>query len=311
MKKFFVFASIIAAVAMFASCEKKGDAPKARFDYAIEDLTVTFTNMSKEAETYAWEFGDGQTSTEKDPVHTYAAAGTYTVKLTAKNKAGENSTEQSIVLEKKAWSVKIDGNFDDWAAVPSDVLATAVADENTKYEALYAIKFCTDADYIYFYVEFDAATGQYIDDETGEPFDGFVVDYTDMYFNLDDDETTGSNSYLWVTSAAEFLIEGSIREYTGAGLFFFNNPDQSAWGWEDAGVAGIIAEASEAVKLTNGHEAVEGKIMRAMFPQTPKVLKVGVFCSDSGWAEQGCLPQTTIGDEGEAIPSPLLEVKLN
>lgn len=311
MKKFFVFASIIAAVAMFASCEKKGDAPKARFDYAIEDLTVTFTNMSKEAETYAWEFGDGQTSTEKDPVHTYAAAGTYTVKLTAKNKAGENSTEQSIVLEKKAWSVKIDGNFDDWAAVPSDVLATAVADENTKYEMLYAVKFCTDADYIYFYAEADNGTGRYINDETGEEFDGFVVDYMDMYFNLDDDETTGSNSYLWVTSAAEFLIEGSIREYTGASLFFFNNPDQSAWGWEGTGVAGIINEASEAKVLANGHIAIEGKIMRAMFPQTPKVLKVGVFCSDSGWAEQGCLPQTTIGDEGEAIPSPLLEVKLN
>ena len=311
MKKFFVFASIIAAVAMFASCDKKGDAPKARFDYAIEDLTVTFTNMSKEAETYAWDFGDGQTSTEKDPVHTYAAAGTYTVKLTAKNKAGENSTEQSIVLEKKAWEVKIDGNFDDWGKVPSDVLATAVADENSKYEMLYAIKFCTDADYIYFYVEFDAATGTYIDDETGEPFDGFVVDYTDMYFNLDDDETTGSNSYLWVNSAAEFLIEGSIREYTGAGLFFFNNPDQSAWGWEDTGVAGIINAASEAVKLTNGHEAVEGKIMRAMFPQTPKVCKVGVFCSDSGWTEQGCLPQVTITDEGGEEPSPLLEVKLN
>ena len=65
------------------------------------------------------------------------------------------------------------------------------------------------------------------------------------------------------------------------------------------------------MKLTNGHEAVEGKIMRAMFPQTPKVLKVGVFCSDSGWAEQGCLPQVTITDEGGEEPSPLLEVKLN
>ncbi|MBR3647468.1 MAG: PKD domain-containing protein [Paludibacteraceae bacterium] len=311
MKKFFVFASIIAAVAMFASCEKKGDAPKARFDYAIEDMTVTFTNMSKEAETYAWEFGDGQTSTEKDPVHTYAAAGTYTVKLTAKNKAGENSTEQSIVLEKKAWSVKIDGNFEDWGKVPSDVLATAVADENSKYEAFYGMAFCSDADYIYFYLEFSSETGKYINDQTGEEFDGFVVDYMNIYLNLDDDATTGSNSYLWDASAAEFLIQGSAYALTESGLFFFNNPDQTAWGWEEAGVTGIIAEASDVVAVGDGHLAMEGKIMRAMFPQTPKVCKVGVYTSDSGWAETGVLPQITIDDQGAEVPSPLLEVKLN
>ena len=104
MKKFFIFASFIAAVAMFASCNNKGDKPKARFDYAIDGLTVTFTNMSKDAEEYVWEFGDGTLSSkEANPVHEYAEAGTYTVKLTAKNKAGENSTEQAITLEKKAW----------------------------------------------------------------------------------------------------------------------------------------------------------------------------------------------------------------
>lgn len=311
MKKSFLFASVVAVVALLAaSCQPKVEAPKARFDYAIDGLTVTFTNMSKNADTYAWEFGDGQTATEKDPVHTYAEAGSYTVKLTAKNAGGTNAAEQVLVLEKKAWEVKIDGKFDDWAAVPSDVLAETKADENSKYEELYVAKFCTDADYIYFYLEFSNATGKYVDDD-GKEFDGFVVDYMDMYFNLDDDATTGSNSYLWESSAAEFLIEGQIREYTGAGLFFFNNPDQTAWGWEDTGVSGIIAESSEAATVSAGHLAVEGKIMRAMFPQTPKVLKLGVFCSDSGWAEQGCLPQTTIDDGGNAIPSPLLEVKLN
>ena len=38
--------------------------------------------------TYAWNFGDGATSTEKQPSHTYTVAGTYNVKLTVTDAAG-------------------------------------------------------------------------------------------------------------------------------------------------------------------------------------------------------------------------------
>ncbi|MBS9462245.1 carbohydrate binding domain-containing protein [Flagellimonas sp. 389] len=48
---------------------------------------VTFINISEEAQTYAWDFGDGTTSSEINPVKTYVS-GTYTVKLTASNTAG-------------------------------------------------------------------------------------------------------------------------------------------------------------------------------------------------------------------------------
>lgn len=45
---------------------------------------ITFTNTSLNALTYSWNFGDGSpVSTEKAPTYTYAAAGTYTVTLTA------------------------------------------------------------------------------------------------------------------------------------------------------------------------------------------------------------------------------------
>ena len=52
------------------------------FDVADDGLTVEFTNKSKDAETFTWDFGDGGTSTEKSPVHKYAADGTYQPKLT-------------------------------------------------------------------------------------------------------------------------------------------------------------------------------------------------------------------------------------
>ncbi len=55
-------------------------------------LKVTFTEISKGSPTsWKWDFGDGKYSTEKSPKHTYSAAGTYTVKLTATNAAGSST----------------------------------------------------------------------------------------------------------------------------------------------------------------------------------------------------------------------------
>ena len=44
---------------------------------------VSFLNTSQGATSYNWDFGDGQSSTETAPTHSYAQAGTYSVKLTA------------------------------------------------------------------------------------------------------------------------------------------------------------------------------------------------------------------------------------
>ena len=40
---------------------------------------------------WLWNFGDGNTSTEQNPIHTYAAVGNYTVTLTASNAYGNNT----------------------------------------------------------------------------------------------------------------------------------------------------------------------------------------------------------------------------
>jgi PKD repeat protein len=56
-------------------------------------LTVTFTDASTGSPTsWSWSFGDGQTSIEKNPSHTYEAVGTYDVSLTAANAGGSNAT---------------------------------------------------------------------------------------------------------------------------------------------------------------------------------------------------------------------------
>lgn len=58
--------------------------PVADFNYAVsESGEVTFTNLSTNAINYEWNFGDGNTSTETDPVHSYISSGTFTITLIA------------------------------------------------------------------------------------------------------------------------------------------------------------------------------------------------------------------------------------
>jgi PKD repeat protein len=59
---------------------------------------ISFTSTSEDAESYLWDFGDGGTSTDQNPVHTYANEGNYTVKLTAFSK-GEKKKSEAILLE--------------------------------------------------------------------------------------------------------------------------------------------------------------------------------------------------------------------
>ena len=58
--------------------------------------TVAFINISSKGSSYEWDFGDGTTSTEVNPVHTYAT-GDYTIKLTASNSAGASMIFESEI----------------------------------------------------------------------------------------------------------------------------------------------------------------------------------------------------------------------
>lgn len=61
--------------------------PNAAFTSAVQGAgnNIAFTNTTADASSYNWAFGDGQSSTDANPVHTYSQNGTYTVTLTATN----------------------------------------------------------------------------------------------------------------------------------------------------------------------------------------------------------------------------------
>jgi len=65
-------------------------APAANADFvaAFDGFTASFTNNSSNATDYHWTFGDGNSSNETSPMHTYATSGNYTVVLVANNDCG-------------------------------------------------------------------------------------------------------------------------------------------------------------------------------------------------------------------------------
>src|SRR6185436_5085917 len=60
-----------------------------------QPLAVNFTDSSTNATSWAWTFGDGGTSTAQNPSHTYVAAGSYTVALTATGPGGSNTNTKT------------------------------------------------------------------------------------------------------------------------------------------------------------------------------------------------------------------------
>ncbi len=71
-----------ALVANFTATPTRGSVP----------LTVAFTDTSTGGATqWAWQFGDGGSSTTRHPSYTYRAPGSYTVRLTVTNAGGSNT----------------------------------------------------------------------------------------------------------------------------------------------------------------------------------------------------------------------------
>ncbi|MFI7436445.1 ThuA domain-containing protein [Micromonospora haikouensis] len=87
-------------------------------------LTVNFSSAgSRDPDggtlTYSWAFGDGQTSTEANPTHTYATAGDYTAQLTVTNPAGRTAVANvPVTVGNTAPTVTIEfppnGGFFEW-----------------------------------------------------------------------------------------------------------------------------------------------------------------------------------------------------
>lgn len=70
----------------------------AGFSWSANNLTVTFTSTSTNASKWKWKFGNGQNSSQENPVVTYSAAGTYEVCLIAGNDCYSDTLCQFVTV---------------------------------------------------------------------------------------------------------------------------------------------------------------------------------------------------------------------
>lgn len=114
--------------------------PVVGFDANVAEKVATFTNNSYEATSYNWNFGDGNTSAEANPVHTYANPGLYTVTLTGTKGSGTAVATKMVTISGDmtagnlvggAWRVRNAANSifvgpglgkPDWWQVPANYL---------------------------------------------------------------------------------------------------------------------------------------------------------------------------------------------
>lgn len=132
--------------------------PTANFNFTIDDLTVTFTAITTGADSFVWDFGDGNTSNDKNPVHTYGDYGSYTVTLIATGQVGSNPATvnktvnvefnapvfELVTVENADLELPGSGNrIKDWASIPGWSSDNATVDSGVEKGGWWQ----TDSDY--------------------------------------------------------------------------------------------------------------------------------------------------------------------
>jgi len=112
-----IIAILILAITL-NGCENTNDdnLPEviAGFTHTINEIsgTVTFINTTTDATKYVWDFGDGTTSTEINPIKSYAS-GTYTITLRAFNVSGASDTYEDTITILRKGPATLPINFDE------------------------------------------------------------------------------------------------------------------------------------------------------------------------------------------------------
>lgn len=262
MKRFTIL-PLLALVVFLSSCKKDNtldEGPDIIFTTAIDGYTVTFNNTTAGATSYKWDFGDGATSTDKSPVHTYAGKGKYVPTLTITADNGRSYEGSTVLRLTKGSAVKLtDNSFADWDTVSNGISYPTGYFRNVKLDY--------DAENIYFYMELQSTVA------AGDIFD----------FYLDTDNNPGTGLITWVSTGGgnDVLIEGAMLAnwfdvfyHTGAQTAFSFNPQTIS----DFYSIGTTQEVGGILKL-------EGKIVRSKIKNlTGKGLKFATTSTKNDWS---------------------------
>lgn len=120
--------------------------PQADFDYVASGMDVQFSDQSidegQSITSWSWDFGDGSTSQEQNPVHTYADPGAYSVVLTITDAQSQSDVQRiTILVQPKADFSKPAGLwlFDDADNLGAAVLGAKLTAEGEGFTSVAGI----------------------------------------------------------------------------------------------------------------------------------------------------------------------------
>jgi PKD repeat protein len=231
MKKVKLIFGVVALAALlavtFIGCddEETKDPPDASFSFVAtgNGMTIEFTNESTNATTYLWDFGDGNTSTEENPTHTFPDFGDFLISLTATGEGGSNTFTYTITVTKTS-PIKLDDNSTaDWATV-----ADAFVSVDNNGGLIQKVKVDYDGEFIYFYME--------VTDNLTDSLP------TGIHFDLDNDTTTGFWPWTNTGIGGEMYIEAGITCGSWFSAFDWNytTATQNDWAWNEKAITDYI-----------------------------------------------------------------------
>jgi hypothetical protein len=190
----FRYIFIIIATALICGCSDDKVTPDADlfFEVSISGNDVTFTNKTTGAVSYKWDFGDGTTSDEESPVHTYPGKGKYVPTLYATTKDGKVTEGSTVLYIAKTSPVKLDDNsLADWDNVTAYEIVSGASEKYFK-----RAKFDYDASYVYVYLEVNSRS------ENGDIFD--------FYMDTDNSAGSGLLTGTFTEGGYDVLLEGAV-----------------------------------------------------------------------------------------------------
>ena len=114
----FLFLIFLGLMMGSVSCSNEDDGPtfplSAEIFHSVQGKQVAFTALTHSAVSWSWDFGDGNTSSEKDPVHVYEEGGYYIARLTATDASGAvTSKEVKLALDLTPYALLTGDHTDD------------------------------------------------------------------------------------------------------------------------------------------------------------------------------------------------------
>lgn len=173
------------------------------------DQQIDFTSYGTDGTNLNWAFGDGSSSTEVNPSHTYASEGSYTVSLTAESVCGTQNVTREIII--------VDITLD--AAVPSGCTMPSAVDFSLTTDLTAAYYFWDFGDDSTIFDEFNVASHTYTQDGKYLVVVTLYNDFFEEIGTVTKEINLGvsievSNPYLKIGQSTSFMVNGQHNTVT-------------------------------------------------------------------------------------------------